>query len=112
VEVGTVIEAGIAGVAQPEFVLAGFHQTLFTSQREVEGAGVGTGLHGVVGRGRHKSNRGSSSSPVGRSSSSHRKLVSVSVRQVSSVTKKKKYFNFIQTTRVPGRSRYNCKKFI
>jgi len=94
---GTVVKTGIAGVAQPEFVLAGFHQTLFTSQREVVGSGGGRGLHGV--RRGHKSNRGSGSSPVGRSSSSssHRKFVSVFVGQLSSVINKKKYFNFIQT---------------
>jgi hypothetical protein len=79
-------------------VLAGFHKTLFTRQREVEGSRVGgMGLHN--GRRGHKSNRGSGSSPVGRnsSSSSHRKFVSVFVGQLSSVINKKKYFNFIQT---------------
>jgi hypothetical protein len=74
VEVGTVIEAGIAGVAQAEFVLAGFHNTLFTRQREVEWA-VGFGLLGRHrGRHRNRSRSKGSSSPVGRSSSRHRNL--------------------------------------
>ena len=67
-EVGAVIEAGIAGVAQPELVLAGFRRTLFRRQLEVVGGGGGGCVGGGGIRLRRKRNRSSSSSPVVRGS--------------------------------------------
>jgi len=83
VEIGAVVKTGVTGVTQSEFVLTGFHPTLFGRQFEVVGAGSVEGVGSFRVRNSNRSRRSnSSSSPVvrsGRSSRSHRrKFASVS----------------------------------
>ena len=99
VEVGTVVKTGIAGVAQPKLVLAGFRRTLFRRQFEVVGGGVG----GCAVVGIRLRNSSSSSSPVVRGSCSHRCLCLC--RGAIILHKEEKVFQFYPNDWGHGRSR-------